>query len=100
MSRIGRPFRFHRLSARDFCNAPTFEGDLTAAYIKTCFFASLRDPANNVTPPVLPDLSQGVLIGLGDDILVLRGMERIQTADGRMGLFRNGTARSSQPYVV
>jgi hypothetical protein len=75
-----------RLPGRDIVNSPTFEGELSAAYVRQHFFARLRDPHSNVNAAVLPDLYEAVLIGLGSDLLILRGIERIDTPQGRMAV--------------
>jgi len=43
-----------RLSDREISNARSFEGELSAAYLKTCFFVTLSDPARPVTSPFSP----------------------------------------------
>jgi hypothetical protein len=78
-----------RLPGRDIANSPTFEGELSAAYVRQHFFASLRDPQSNVNAAVLPDLYEAVLIGLGSDLLILRGIERIDTPQGRMAVVQD-----------
>ena len=74
-----------RLSRQEFANAPAVEGTLSAAYLKTCLFANLADVTNPVAGPLVPPLYQVILVGLGNDVLVLRGIERVQTPEGRMG---------------
>ena len=36
--------------------------------------------------PIIPDLYDAVLVGVGNDALLLRGIERIQTAEGGLGV--------------
>jgi hypothetical protein len=74
-----------RLSRQDFANAPAVEGTLSAAYLKTCLFANLADRTNPMAGPLLSPLYQVILVSAGNDILVLQGVERIDTREGRMG---------------
>lgn len=74
-----------RLSRQEFANAPAVEGALSAAYLKTCLFANLADETRAIGEPLLSPLYQVVLVGIVNDILVLRGIERTETRDGRMG---------------
>ena len=75
-----------RLPDREISSARTFEGNLTAAYLRQCFYATLHDPMRQVGGPIIPDLYDAVLVGVGNDALLLRGIERIPTAEGGLGV--------------
>jgi len=75
-----------RLPDREISSARTFEGNLTAAYLRQCFYATLHDPMRQIGGPIIPDLYDAVLVGVGNDALLLRGIERIQTAEGGLGV--------------
>lgn len=75
-----------RLADREISNGPSYEGNLSTAYLSLpaehYFFASLSNPANHINPHVVPDLYQPVLVSAGNGVLLLRGFERIDTANG------------------
>ena len=72
------------LARKEIENGPVYEGELSAYYMdgkgERFFVASLSGP-RPLMVRVLPDLYEPVLVTLGDQVMILRGFERLGKGD-------------------
>jgi len=76
--------RGRRVPRKETENGPVYEGDLSAYYMdgkgERFFVASLSGP-RPLMVRVLPDLYEPALVALGDQVMILRGFERLGDGD-------------------
>jgi hypothetical protein len=75
--------RGRHLARKEIENSPVYEGELSAYYMTLKaerFFVASWGP-RPLMVRVLPDLYEPALVALGDQIMILRGFERLGDGD-------------------
>lgn len=67
-----------RLSDQQIASLVPLEGDVTVYGLGTTTQATLREPNNHVSPPLLPDIYDARLKTMGNDRMLIWGIQRTE----------------------